>query len=104
MINITISGNNTSNLPSLSEDGRYIAFDSTATNLIAGDTNSVRDIFVYDGQTSGMTNITISGNATSTRPFISADGRYVAFQSTATTFVSGDTSTQDIFVYDTQTN
>lgn len=81
--------------PSLSADGRYIAFTSGDTNLVTGDTNGVADIFVRDtcaGISSGCTPSTVrvsvaldgtQGNADSFRPAISADGRYVVFISHA---------------------
>jgi len=101
----------------ISGDGRYVTFSSTASNLVAGDTNSVRDVFVKDrqtGQTSRVsTNSTgIQGNGatgwiggyTTADVAISGDGRYVAFHSNASNMVYGDTnSAYDIFVKDTQT-
>jgi cysteine-rich repeat protein len=105
MLNITINGNNTSSNPSVSADGSYLSFQSSASNLVSWDTNWRQDIFLYDIQTSGMLNITINGNNNSSASSISADGRYVAFESTASNLVSWDTNgVGDIFLYDTQTN
>lgn len=102
-------GNDYSWWPSISADGRYIAFASSASNLVSSDTNGVEDVFVYDRQ-SGQTNrISVAsdgtqGNGLSGAPSISADGRYVAFDSRASNLVAGDTNnTMDIFVYDQQT-
>lgn len=90
--------------PSMSGDGRFIAFESDATNLVAGDTNGVRDIFVYDRARKQM--ITFSrplgggqSNGASRNACFSADGSYVAFESDATNLVSGDTNgVTDVFV------
>ena len=78
--------NNASNQPSLSGDGRYVAFASRATNLVPGDTNRRQDIFVHDRQTGVTTRVSVSSagaeaNGDSAAPSISADGRFVAFRS-----------------------
>ena len=70
--------------PSLSGDGRYVAFTSTASNLVQGDTNNSADVFVRDHLNGTTRRMSIStggaeGNSDSIRPAISADGRYVAF-------------------------
>ena len=96
--------------PSISADGRYVAFASNASNLVAGDTNNTTDIFVYDTQTSNIRRISVNSNGdpsnhSSFNPSLSADGRFVAFQSYANNLVAGDTNHRnDIFVYDTQTS
>jgi Tol biopolymer transport system component len=104
-------GNNNALNPVISADGRYVAFDSDATNLIPNDTNEdIDDIFVRDRQTDttrliSLSNGGIQGNNASLDPSISADGRYIAFQSVASNLVTGDTNaTSDIFVRDLQTN
>jgi hypothetical protein len=108
------AGDGASAVPSLSADGRFVAFQSDATNLVAGDTNSATDIFVYDrdadedysfysdeancvpGQ--GMifrASIAADGsqaNGASTNPLISGNGEFVQFDSVATNLVSGVTS------------
>ena len=95
--------------PSISADGRYVAFFSEASNLVQGDTNGVADVFVHDlvtGETSRASTSSghIQGNGPSNRPCISGDGRYVAFWSAASTLVSGDTNGfADVFVHDRQT-
>jgi Tol biopolymer transport system component len=102
-------GNGNSVFPSISADGRYVAFTSRATNLVEGDTNGFADIFVHDTQTGQTIRVSVAsdgteGNSFSLVPSISADGRYVAFESHATNLVAGDTNDlQDIFVHDTQT-
>ncbi len=102
--------NGASDLSSISDDGRYIAFESEASNLVAGDTNGAKDIFVYDLQTSTIQRVSVASNGTqadglSKDVMISGDGRYVTFTSSATNLVAGDTnSSDDIFVYDMQTS
>jgi Tol biopolymer transport system component len=102
-------GNNISSNPSISADGRYVAFNSDASNLVSGDTNGTTDVFVRDLQTGSVTLVSSSssgtqGNNISSFASISADGRYVAFDSAASNLVSGDTNgTFDVFVKDLQT-
>jgi len=106
--------NGSSDNPSISANGRFVAFSSSATNLAAGDTNGVQDIFLRDtcfGVASGCTPSTqrvslasdgSAANGASDLASISADGRYVAFTSDATNLVPGDTNgVADIFVRDT---
>lgn len=97
-------GNNFSFRPSISADGRFVAFDSRANNLATGDTNGRDDVFVRDRQ-NGVTELVSAnlsgtlGNNFSVRPSISADGRFVAFDSLSSNLVAGDTNGQfDIFV------
>lgn len=93
----------------MSADGRYISFHSGDTNLVTGDTNGVWDVFVKDMQAGTLVRAStdsagIEGNAGSSEPAISADGRHVAFVSYATNLVTGDTNADgDIFVKDLQT-
>jgi Tol biopolymer transport system component len=95
--------------PSLSADGRYVAFISLANNLVSGDTNGWSDIFVHDMQTGATTRVSVDssggqGNDSSDSPSISADGHYVVFSSYANNLVSGDANkTSDIFIHDMQT-
>jgi len=92
--------------PSISEDGRFVAFVSNATNLAAGDTNGSLDIFVHDRRSGATERVSVGssgaqGNDMSLSAWISADGRYVAFDSAATNLVAGDTNGyQDVFVHD----
>src|SRR5512139_932176 len=100
--------NNVSSDPSISADGRYVTFGSLATNLVGGDTNSVQDIFVRDRQTNTTTRVSVATGGSqanypgsSYRPSISADGRFVAFDSVATNLVGSDTNAlSDVFVHD----
>lgn len=92
--------------PSISGEGRYVAFESRATNLIPVDTNGTWDVFVRDVQfgTTVCASLSTSGtlgDGASYQPALSVDGRYVAFRSEATNLVAGDTNeTADIFVRD----
>lgn len=101
--------NSSSWAPSISEDGRYVAFSSAANNLVPNDTNDTSDVFVHDRQTAQTTLVSVASNGTqgnkgSGRPSISADGRYVAFVSWANNLVLGDTNDlDDVFVHDRQT-
>lgn len=102
-------GNQNSYFPAISTDGRFIAFVSSATNLVANDTNNVSDIFVRDLQTGATTPISVSSrgekaNGASYLPVFSADGRFVTFTSLANNLVKGDTNlSPDVFVHDRQT-
>ncbi len=101
-------GNDGSITPAISGDGRYVAFESSASNLVSGDTNGVEDIFVRDCQTGTTTRVSLDSsggeaNGGSVRPAISDDGRYVAFYSEASNLVSGDLNgIGDMFVRDRQ--
>jgi hypothetical protein len=93
----------------ISGDGRYVAFGSAASNLVANDTNSRHDIFVRDRQTGQTTRVSVSstgvqGNGDSDGPAITPDGRYITFRSAATNLIADDTNSRvDIFVHDRQT-
>ena len=98
-------GDNFSAQPSISADGRFVAFRSPATNLVPLDTNGVNDIFVFDrtNQTIERVSVNNSGdeaNGSCSRPSISDDGRYVAFASSATNLDGA--GFRGVFVYDRQ--
>jgi hypothetical protein len=88
------------------DDGRFVAFWSVATNLVPGDSNGVYDCFLRDRQTATTLRVSVSaaglqGRNQSTQPFAAAGGRFVAFTSSTTTFVLPDTNgTSDVFVRD----
>jgi Tol biopolymer transport system component len=91
---------------SISADGRYVVFTSTAQNLVEGDTDGATDIFVRDrdSDADGVFDEPTHGNQAP--PSISADGRYVAFTSRASGLVEGDADTNntyDVFVHDRTT-
>lgn len=91
---------------SLSTDGRHIAFGSSASNLVARDTNGTNDVFVRDRVSGTTTRASVAahgtqGNLSSAQPAISANGRYVAFGSIASNLVASDTNgIADVFVRD----
>jgi Tol biopolymer transport system component len=98
--------NGLSNYPAISANGRYVAFESWASNLVPDDTNQSYDVFVYDRQTSRTTRVSVStagnqGNLESHEPSISATGRYIAFQSWANTLSGQDhNGREDVYVHD----
>jgi Tol biopolymer transport system component len=106
--NGTEAANGHSSHPSISADGRFVAFESAAINLVGGDTNGLIDIFVHDRETRATVRVNVSTEryqaygGPSYHPSISGDGRYVAFVSDATNLVPGDTNkVSDVFVHDT---
>jgi uncharacterized repeat protein (TIGR01451 family) len=92
--------------PAMSGDGRFVAFASTAPNLVNRDTNNTEDVFVHDRQTGTTERISVTAEGRETfaggfLPAISGDGRFVAFLSTSDELVPGDTNGQsDVFVHD----
>jgi Tol biopolymer transport system component len=92
--------------PSVSADGRYVAFATYASNLVAADTNRRVDVFVHDLRTGLTQRVSLGpgrrqGNGDSDAPAMSGDGSSVAFWSTATNLVTGDTGGHaDVFVRD----
>lgn len=108
-ISVDSSGNQadgSSHNADVSDDGRYVVFDSFATNLVAGDTNGRRDVFRRDRLTGLTERIDVGlGGAQANRgaefPYVSADGNRVGFQSASTNLVVGDTlGFTDMFVTD----
>lgn len=103
---IGLSADGESDFASISADGRYVAFDSTAPNLVPGDTNGVGDVFVFDRADSSVRRISDApdgapGDAGSGLAAISADGSRIAFVSKAANLVPGDTNGYaDAFVAD----
>lgn len=93
--------------PSISADGRYVAFTSEADNLsVKPDRNDDQDVFVYDRRTRKTNRVSVNtagkeGNRDSYDPAISGSGRYVAFTSEASNFDDNDRNrAEDVFVYD----
>lgn len=92
-----VVGNAESISPSISDNGRYVAFESLASNLVIGDTNDKWDVFVHDRQTGATERLSeaadgTQGNSNSYAASISADGRYIVFTSTADNLISGEIS------------
>ncbi len=101
-----VAGTGTALYPAISADGRYVAYESTAADLVAGDTNASTDVFVRDRTAGTTTRVSVATDGTegdddSEEPSISADGSRVAFSSYAETLVGDDYNVaQDIFVRD----
>jgi Tol biopolymer transport system component len=93
-------------LPAISADGRYVAFESAAPNLVPGDTNGFVDVFVRDRLSSQTTRVSVGpggvqSNGHCRYPALSADGRYVAFHAAASTLVPGvGASATRIYLHD----
>ena len=108
-VDLVSRGDAASGDPAVSADGRFVVFESDATNLVADDANSVTDVYRWDRLFRTVTRVsvgtgTVEGNGTSSDPAITADGRYVAFESGASNLVAGDTNgVFDIFIRDTLT-
>jgi Tol biopolymer transport system component len=106
---VQADGESSFDIASISADGRLVAFASDATNLVAGDTNEVRDGFVHDRQTGITERVSVDSfgaeaNAEVSNPSVSADGRFLTFHSTASNLVTEDTNgVEDVFVHDRQT-
>lgn len=108
-VNISTAGDQANDFscdPAISADGTVVAFFSDGTNLVPGDTNGVRDVFVRDQKNNTTTRVSVSStgtqsDGTSQLPALNADGRFVAFESLATTLVAGDgNGTWDAFLHD----
>ncbi len=101
--------NGVSRNATLSAVGDIVAFESAATNLVGGDTNRKSDIFVHNRESGITSRVTIAANGaeadgSSSHPVLSAAGRFIAFRSSATNLVPGDTNDKaDIFVHDHET-
>jgi hypothetical protein len=99
-------GNSDSQSPAIDGHGRFVAYDSTASNLVPNDTNSTFDVFVRDRHTDRTRLVSVamgggSGNNASFGASISASGRFVAFVSDASDLVPNDTNNvRDVFVRD----
>lgn len=101
--------NGSSENTSISADGRFVAFQSDASNIVSGDTNGARDAFVRDLAPGGVTTrVSVRSDGTqgmsgfeSDDPSISSDGQFVAFSSRVPDLVANDTNTErDVFLHD----
>ena len=98
--------NGPSSIPRISANGRFVVFESAASNLVNGDNNGVTDVFVKDRKTGKTRRVSLrsngaQGNNGSVYSDISPNGRYVTFTSSATNLVAGDTNaTADVFLHD----
>ena len=97
-------GNNVSSVAAITDDGRYVFFNSTATNLVGGDTNAVLDVFMRDTQTGVTTRVSTASdgsqaNGASQNVDVTGNGAFIGFQSTATNLVGADSNGfSDVFV------
>lgn len=102
--NLGVAGNGPSSHPTITENGRYVAFASEATNLVANDANDASDVFVFDRfnrtlQCVSLTSTGMTASAASEYPSISPEGKSIVFQSSAGNLVLGDTNgVADLFV------
>jgi hypothetical protein len=113
LLGVTASGHSQSTASAVSSDGRYVVFESSATNLIEGDTSHVNDVFVRDLQSGAITRVSTDSSGGEAivngaymfyefaNPVISGDGQHVAFTCVASNLVDGDTNNvRDVFVKD----
>lgn len=98
-----VEANDYSAFATMSADGRFVAFMTYSTNISPGDTSSTSDIYLKDCTTGSLIRVSVTaagipGNGAHANPVISADGRYVVFESLSTNFVAGDTNAKrDLF-------
>jgi len=101
------AGDGSSGFPSVSDDGRWIAFVSDATDLVPNDTNAEQDVFLYDALFGSVRRVSVTETGAESeggvvgQPAMSPDGKTIAFSSRASDIVAGDPAAYvDIFVYD----
>lgn len=101
--------NDHSTEPAISADGRWVAFTSDATNLVAGDSEGFTDIFLHDRETTTTVRVSqtpqgTGANANSGTPVISADGRFVAFVTRASNLAASDANgVEDVYLWSRET-
>lgn len=111
LVSVALDGgpaNGASSVPRVSGDGRYVVFASHATNLVAGDTEGVGDVFLRDLQTGTTVRVSqtpagAGGNQTSWNPDVSDDGRYVAYRSSASNLGWSGSNKNDVLLWDRET-
>ncbi|MEN9405363.1 MAG: hypothetical protein RLY47_322 [Candidatus Parcubacteria bacterium] len=101
-------GDGTSQNPKISSDGRYVVFESVATNLVPDDTNGTYDIFVYDRQANSVKRVSLNGEGgenveNAGEPEISGDGRFVLFSTSGLLLPENMVGVSNVFVYDRDT-
>ena len=100
-----VSGDNNSFHPSVSANGRYVAFESYATNLVSGDTNGTDDVFARDTVAGKTVRVSVKSDGTQAdlaaeEPSISDDGRFVAFETLSALVASDTNGAVDVYVWD----
>jgi Tol biopolymer transport system component len=100
--------NSESNEPTISDNGRFVVFDSTAGNLVGNDGPGTSDVFIHDRETgkTKLVSVKSNGNPANGNSFYgvsSNNGRFIAFESEATNLVAGDSSSRDVFVHNRKT-
>jgi Tol biopolymer transport system component len=112
LVSVSLAGSGAGSCrePSVSADGRYVAFASLSPGLVPGDTNGVEDVFVRDRASGTTRRVSVASdgsqaNGASRAPAISADGRTVAYYSEASNLTSTDSNgtAGDVFLYDLET-
>lgn len=105
-----VPGNGEADLPAIDMDGSHVAFESLGSNLVANDTNNALDVFMFTPDTGATTRVSVDSQGNQAEggysgdPAISDDGTIIAFRSTATNLVPGDTNdNSDVFVHDAST-
>ena len=100
------TGNGSAGYARISDNGKYVVFDSSSNNLVSGDIGNYYDIYVYDDEARTIQGVTLWGNGSSMAPDISADGRYIVFDSSAYNLAPWDAydNRRDVFLYDRQTS
>jgi uncharacterized repeat protein (TIGR01451 family) len=100
-------GEDLSSSPDLSEDGRFVAFDSDAANLVRGDRNGITDVFRHDRTTGETILVSLSsdgqqGDASSHAPAISGEGRFIVFHANSSLDPADTNQTTDVYIRDAQ--
>lgn len=104
-----VQANGASGDSSISADGRWVAFESAADNLVPGDTNGKSDVFLRDTLTGSTVRVSVASDGSqandhSSNPALSLDGQHVAFESRATNLATGaDNGAMDVYVHDLAT-
>lgn len=98
-----VEGNQNSHAPAISADGKSVAFESYATNLVPVDSNGVRDVFVWNADSGRVSAVSeasgVEANSECFEPTISADGSLIAFSSSADNLAAGVSGTSTVNVY-----
>ena len=100
-------GEGLSSSPAISGDGRFVAFDSDAANLVRGDRNNITDVFLHDRETGQTVLVSVTsdeqqGDSSSHAPAISADGRFIVFHANSSLAPEDTNETTDVYLRDVQ--